>query len=81
MLPTLLPNVKLFLEVKAEAPKTRKASASSSAKQATKSDQILALLKRPAGATLTSLKAATGWQAHRVRGFISGQLVKKWACE
>jgi hypothetical protein len=43
----------------------------------TKSDQILALLKQPAGATLKEIMAATGWQAHSVRGFISGHLVKK----
>ncbi len=54
-----------------------KAAASSTAKQATKSDQILALLRKPGGATLKALMAASGWQAHSVRGFISGQLVKK----
>jgi hypothetical protein len=44
---------------------------------ATKADQILALLKQPGGATLQSITKATGWQAHSVRGFISGHLVKK----
>jgi Protein of unknown function (DUF3489) len=44
---------------------------------ATKSDQILALLRQPSGATLQSITKATGWQAHSVRGFISGHLVKK----
>jgi hypothetical protein len=43
----------------------------------TKAAQILALLRRPAGATLKTIMAATGWQAHSVRGFISGHLVKK----
>lgn len=43
----------------------------------TKTDQIIALLKRPTGATLATLMAATGWQAHSVRGFISGQLRKR----
>jgi hypothetical protein len=62
---------------KVAAQKTLKASASSTAKQATKADQILGLLQRPAGATLKALMAATGWQAHSVRGFISSQLVKK----
>ncbi len=45
----------------------------------TKADKILALLKQPRGATLQTIIRATGWQAHSVRGFISGHLVKKMA--
>ena len=45
--------------------------------RATKVVQVVALLKRPSGATLKAIMAATGWQAHSVRGFISGQLRKK----
>jgi hypothetical protein len=44
---------------------------------ATKANQILALLRQPSGATLRSIMQATRWQAHSVRGFISGHLVKK----
>ncbi len=44
---------------------------------ATKKDTVLALLKREEGATLDQLMSATGWQAHSVRGFISGTLRKK----
>jgi hypothetical protein len=43
----------------------------------TKVDQILDLLKQPRGATLKALMAATGWQAHSLRGFISGYVLKK----
>jgi hypothetical protein len=43
----------------------------------TKREQIIALLKRPEGATLKAIMAETGWQAHSVRGFVSGQLTKK----
>lgn len=48
---------------------------------ATKADQIIMLLKRPSGATLKSIMAVTGWQAHSVRGFISGQLRKRMGLE
>jgi hypothetical protein len=43
----------------------------------TKAEQIIVLLRRPDGATLGELMKATNWQAHSVRGFISGQLGKK----
>jgi uncharacterized protein DUF3489 len=38
---------------------------------------MLHLLTRKGGATLNELMAATGWQAHSVRGFLSGTLRKK----
>ena len=43
----------------------------------TKQAQVVALLRRSGGATLQHLMRATGWQAHSVRGFISGALGKK----
>lgn len=48
-----------------------------SAPQKTKTAKILGLLKRPEGVTLQELMKATGWQAHSVRGFLSGTLGKK----
>jgi hypothetical protein len=39
--------------------------------------KLITLLRRPKGATLTDLMKATGWQAHSVRGAISGALKKK----
>ena len=43
----------------------------------TKGAAITGLLKRNGGATLDELTAASGWQAHSVRGFLSGTLKKK----
>jgi hypothetical protein len=37
----------------------------------TKGAMVLALLRRPEGATIEELRQATGWQAHSVRGFLS----------
>jgi len=39
---------------------------------------MLALLKREEGATVTDLMEATGWQKHSVRGAMSGQLKTKY---
>jgi hypothetical protein len=43
----------------------------------TKKKIVLELLRRPTGATLTELTEATGWQAHSVRGFLSGAIRTK----
>ena len=40
--------------------------------------QIVRLLQRAKGATINDLTEATGWQAHSVRGAISGQLKKRY---
>ena len=47
------------------------------ARKGSKTAKILELLKRPGGATLKSLMAATKWQAHSVRGFLSGTVGKR----
>ena len=62
---------------KASANHKKSGPARSAAPQNTKTARVIALLRQPKGATLQTLMRATGWQAHSVRGFISGQLGKK----
>ena len=48
-----------------------------STRLATKKLQVVELVTRPGGATLKQLMAATRWQAHSVRSFLSATLRKK----
>jgi hypothetical protein len=57
--------------------KTPPANAAPVAIAKNKTALVIRLLKAPKGATLQNLIQATGWQAHSVRGFISGHLKKK----
>jgi hypothetical protein len=47
------------------------------ARQGSKTEKVLDLLKRPGGVTAKELIKATGWQPHSVRGFLSGTVGKK----
>lgn len=58
-------------------PITADAVTSSLPKESTKLGAMIAALRRPEGATIPELIGATGWQAHSVRGAISGNLKKK----
>jgi hypothetical protein len=46
-------------------------------RQGTKQALLIELLKRESGATIDEIIEATGWQAHSIRGAISGALKKK----
>jgi hypothetical protein len=66
------------------APKKAKAAKQAATKDAapttrdgSKKAIVLDMLKRTDGATLADIMSATSWQAHSVRGFISGSLGKK----
>ena len=65
-------------------PKARKAAkdapeaaASRPAREGSKKAIVLELIRRADGASLPEIMSATDWQAHSVRGFISGSLGKK----
>ena len=49
----------------------------SDAKRPSKQDEVIAMLRRPEGATVDEVANATGWQRHTVRGVFSGTLKKK----
>jgi hypothetical protein len=49
----------------------------SDAKRPSKQDEVIAMLRRPGGATVDEVASATGWQRHTVRGVFSGTLKKK----
>jgi hypothetical protein len=67
---------------KAKSPSKTPAKATSKAttppaRAASKQSQLIALLQSPTGATIEQMTRATGWQAHTVRGTISGSLRKR----
>ncbi|MEJ8571622.1 DUF3489 domain-containing protein [Microbaculum marinum] len=55
----------------------RSTNAAQQERPATKTATITALLQSTGGATIDDLMEATGWQAHSVRGFLSGTIRKK----
>jgi hypothetical protein len=49
----------------------KKAAGKPKADRANKKAEVITLMKRAKGATLAEIMAATEWQAHTVRGFVS----------
>jgi hypothetical protein len=64
---------------KAKSRSTKKATSKTAAvaRPTSKLGQLQAMLQRPEGATIAQLSKALDWQAHSVRGAMSGNLKKK----
>ena len=89
---TVAGSVKAKSQAAAVAPKVARSSVSGKSKvtptatattvpvipsRDTKQSRLITLLNTPFGATIAQIREATGWQAHTVRGTISGVLRKK----
>ena len=59
------------------AKEATEAKAAKGTRAGSRTETVLALMKQPGGTTLKAIMVATQWQAHSVRGFISGTLGKK----
>lgn len=62
---------------KPKQPSPRKTIQTAPAAHSNKQELIIAMMRQPKGTTIAELMAATGWQAHSVRGILSGVIKKR----
>jgi uncharacterized protein DUF3489 len=71
------PGKKATAAKKAPTARIKAQPAKPGARSGSKTAKILEMLSRPGGASAKELLKATGWQAHSLRGFLSGTVGKK----
>lgn len=64
---------------KSKAKKIVRSAIAAGTQPVSKQDHIISLLRGQDGASLVEMQKASGWQAHSVRGFLSGTVKKKLA--
>ncbi len=55
---------------------TKSAKSDSGPREGSKTAQVIAMLQRKNGATLSDIMSQVGWQKHTVRGFMAGAMKK-----
>lgn len=60
-----------------EVPKNPTSATEAPTGKSSKQDIVVALLRRGTGASIKEIEVATGWQAHSVRGFLSGTMKRR----
>ena len=76
IIPDISANVLPALQVVC-APKSQRKTSKAVKPKTTKTEAVISLLRHKNGASLGDLQSVTGWQAHSVRGFLSGTVKKK----
>lgn len=69
-------STKTKIAPKTQGKKTSAVPALTNHTSKSKIEVCLALLRRKEGATIDQMQRATGWQAHSVRGMLSGKVKK-----
>jgi hypothetical protein len=59
-----------------KSPKAAKVAKSDGPREGSKMAQVIAMLQRENGATISEIMSSMGWQKHTVRGFVAGAMKK-----
>ena len=66
-----------LVTTKSKSSRSGRTSSKPASQPGTKHARIIAMLRAPAGTTITAIMTATEWQQHSVRGFLAGIVRRK----